>query len=269
MTEIKKGKTNITDYDIGTAFESDWRFAWYGSFPEIPIPDGFTLDHAYRYDESDKENGLNERVNIELLAALGSFSKDQPFIPITIDSAEEAAASGLPTIERVEIEVGKTLFPKQSCWVGEITYIESIVVTAHTSDGKVFSSPIDVAVDLAALDPEASEFSVYLTPKGKQNIEWDFLMTLLGGIVELGDTEAEEERLQEDFEEELQRYYIEVEGPSEWLRDRIVSELKPLGDNWKHASYTRGGGLMIEYNDGSVIEIPAETTSINKSGHTA
>ena len=127
MAKTRIGGTKITDYYVGTVSDEDWRSDWCGSFPEITVPRGFTLDRAYRYGISGKDNELNERTNAQLLAALGSFQKDDPFVPITIDSDEEAEHSGLPTIDRVELSVGKILQPKQSCWVGKITYVDSIV----------------------------------------------------------------------------------------------------------------------------------------------
>ena len=121
----------------------------------------------------------------------------------------------------------------------------------------MFSSPVDVAVDLEALAPGDSEFSVYLTPRGRQTADWQFLMTLLGGMIESWG--AEEDYMKEDFERQLHRYYVELGGPSEWLRDHIAAELEPLGETWKRVNCTRDGGLVVEYNDGRVVEVPAKS----------
>ncbi len=82
-------------------------------------------------------------VNVHLLAALGKFG--EAFVPVCIHGRYDGYSwAKLPRIGKVEVSVGKEL---HSGWLlaGTLTCVDSISVTAHASDGRVFSSKVCMA----------------------------------------------------------------------------------------------------------------------------
>ncbi len=106
---------------------------------EVTMPKNFPLARCYRFDPDLPEGTDVDETNAHLLAALGKFS--EPFIPVSIRSEYNGYSwASLPRIGKVTIMAGKDLH--EACvWTGTLRCVERLVITATTSDGRVFSSP--------------------------------------------------------------------------------------------------------------------------------
>ena len=111
---------------------------------EVVTPKEVALGKCYRFDPNYKGGEENDEANVHLLAALGKF--DEPFVPVSILGRYDGYSwAKLPTIDRVEVAMGRKLHSGW-LWSGTLTCVDSITVTAHASDGRVFSSKVCMAM---------------------------------------------------------------------------------------------------------------------------
>jgi len=110
----------------------------------ISFPEGFAVGRCYRLANREGK-GTEKNENAHLLAALGQL--DEPFVPVRIAEAYDGYSwAKLPTVEQVEVKVGKRIEWAGLVLHGDLTLAGSIVVTVRTSDGKEHSSPVCMAV---------------------------------------------------------------------------------------------------------------------------
>ena len=108
----------------------------------MSCPKDFPLEKCYRFDPN-MQGDEGDETNAHLLAALGTFN--EPFIPVTIRSRYDGYSwAKLPTIGKVEVKAGKELH-SEWLWTGKLTCVDELSITVHTSDGKIFSSPVCMA----------------------------------------------------------------------------------------------------------------------------
>jgi hypothetical protein len=111
---------------------------------QVIPPKDFALPEGHLCFEKDIEDEYAV-TNAHLLGALGEF-KDKPFVPVWIEPCFIGYSwTNLPKVTEVKINPGKEIL-RHSIRSGEIICVESLTVTVHTSDGKVFSSPVCMAV---------------------------------------------------------------------------------------------------------------------------
>ena len=114
---------------------------------EVPMPKDQPLERCYRMGEA--ANNQSDQENAHLLAALGKFTLPGAgaFVPVDIrreyDGYEWAK---LPTVDRVEVTVGKQHHESWLC-SGKLICVDSITITAHTSNGKVHRSGVCMAAN--------------------------------------------------------------------------------------------------------------------------
>jgi hypothetical protein len=190
---------------------------------EVEMPKDFTLERCYRYDrESDEEW---DEANVHLLAALGTFN--EPFVPVYIPRTHDGYFwAKLPTIEKVELETGEQLHSDQ-IWVETLTCVKSLMATVHTSDGRVFTSPICMAIRPPKDASSWSSADVLVTPEAQDRLNTEHIWHHLGGWNEDGDTYDTQ---LVDFERELDRFWADLIGPDEQLRRK-----HPRGPGSHHA----------------------------------
>jgi hypothetical protein len=224
---------------------------------QVQKPDALPLASCYKLNPALIGQDDKSDANAHLLAALGSF--ETPFVPVRISTEYDGYGwAKLPTIERVEVQLGKKLH-ESFVWSGMLICVETITITAYTSDGKVFSSP----VCMAALPPESGHAAwmnadrVYVTPKAQKQLGTGEIWFHLGGWYEDGDTyDTQEVGVQKD----LAVFWADLVGPDESWRLQLMDATGGARDDWRTVTVSRGGSVSLVLADGSTktIQPPAE-----------
>ena len=213
----------------------------------VAMPKDFPLKRCYRFNAKAAGSEADE-VNAHLLAALGSF--DEPFVPVDISARYDGYSwASLPTIEKVEVKAGKELL-SQCLWAGKLTCVDELTITAHTTDGKVFSSPVCMA-KMIVPPPENrgwADEEMLVTPKARERLSPDEIWHHLGGWHDEGDTYDTQ---QAAFEKNLDAFWADLAGPDEYLRQSILAPLDRVASEWKAAHIYPDGRVRIEHADGS------------------
>lgn len=219
---------------------------------EVTMPQGFPLAKCYRFDPHFEDGQESDEINVHLLAALGKF--DDPFVPVSIHTHYDGYSwAKLPTIGKVDLSAGKELHTE---WLGTgtLTCVDSIRITAHASDGQVFSS--DVCMAKATRPPEKApgfvEDHMLVTPSAQDQLSASEIWYHFGGWYDEGDTYDTQLF---SFEQELDRFWISLVGPDEQLRRSILDTLQHLEPKWKFIKVFPNGKVRIRFNDGSVKNI--------------
>jgi hypothetical protein len=148
---------------------------------EVTIPKNFRIEDGYLCFNDDCKDDMAE-TNAHLLAALGTF-KDKPFVPVTIDSSYMGYSwTKLPKVTKVEV-IKENEKLRHSICCGEIACFDKLVITVHTSDGKIFSSDVDMAV---VTEPQKdghqwSDETVCVTKGARNHLSPESIWFHLGG----------------------------------------------------------------------------------------
>ena len=208
---------------------------------EVRPPEIWPLHKCYRLSGSLSKKDDAAEANAHLLAALGTL--DEPFVPVTIhDRFNGYSWAKLPTIDRIDCEVGADRYDDY-VGSGRLGCVESITLTAHTGDGKVFRSNVMMAAD---------EDRVYVTEAARDRLLDAQIWFQLGGYCEEGDTYETQEY---DFSEQLNEFWRGLVGPDEHLRARVYEATSGVDGNWQHMTVNRDGTIVIQLEDGSSREL--------------
>jgi len=222
---------------------------------EVVMPKDFPLAKCYRFNpKASGEPG--DEANAHLLAALGTFN--EPFIPISISSCYDGYSwANLPTIGKVEVKTGKKLH-SEYLWSGELSCVNKLSITVHTSDGKGFSSPVCMAKALQSPNEKRgwADDHILVTAQAQDRLQPSEIWYHLGGWYEDGDTYDTQHA---SFEEDINSFWADLIGPDEQLRQNIVAPLNRIAPEWKAAHIYPDGRVWIEHADGTekTIEPPA------------
>ena len=214
---------------------------------EITVPKDFKLEDGYLCLNGDLKNEIAE-TNAHLLAALGEF-KDKPFMPVTIGSGYMGYSwTKLPKVTKVEVIKGKEKL-RHSISCGEIACFDKLAITVHTSDGKTFSSDVDMAV---ITEPpkgkyQWSEETVYVTKDARNHLSAENIWFHMGGYSDEGDSYDTQLYC---FEKDIQEFWNELTGPYETVRQQLIKELYPLYDKWQKITILQDCSLEILFKDG-------------------
>lgn len=229
---------------------------------EVTMPEDFPLSKCYQISQRlvNEEDKCEE--NVHLLAALGKF--DEPFVPVNIKRYYDGYSwAKLPTVDKIEVKMGKELC-KDWLWLHVLIAVESIRITAHTSDGKAFESDVVMAV----LESEQNERPwhgsdhVYITPEARQQLSTSDIWFHLGGWSEDGDTYETQEY---QFEEELERFWSKLVGPDEYFRSKITENVDSVKGDWEKISIDPHRTVVIAYKGGSRKTLKSPYAKDNKS----
>ena len=213
---------------------------------QVEAPKDFPLAQCYRFDPEQKKWEDSDATNIHLLAALGSF--ETPFVPVDINSSYNGYSwAKLPTADEVAV-IRKKVIHEDWLWSGTLVCVESITITARTSDGRTFRSGVCMAVLPPKGKHQWADASVYVTPEARQCLPSSEIWYHLGGWNGDGDTYDTQES---SFSEDLDRFGAEVIGPDEYLRQNIVKALFDLPSKWKRVTITPDGAVDIQLKNGS------------------
>jgi len=197
----------------------------YGDYNEpvaIEAPRNFELSDGYLFFDSEFYTEA-ARPNAHLLAALGDF-KDRPFVPVTIEDGYMGYSwSQLPKVLKVEVtKEGQKLRRCIEC--DELACFDKLQITVFTSDGKVYSSDVGMAITISPLKDKYCwpEKTVCLTKESAKRLSAEEIWFHLGGYNDGGD--SYETQLYY-FEKELRQFWAELAGPYEGLRNEIFTLL--------------------------------------------
>lgn len=221
----------------------------------VKMPPDFPLSRCYRFDVHHPEREDTDDANVHCLAALGSF--DEPFVPVTIHQDYYGYSwTKLPTVEGVTVTYGKELH-EADVWGGLLTCVETLHISAETSDGREFTSNVCMALTPSPEDGSRwAEPYVLVTREALQRLSSAEIWHALGGWIDDGDTYDTQ---WSDFEAQLDRFWADLHGPDEHLRRRIFEALAGIRPEWKTVHVTSAGSVQIGHVDGSTrtIEPPA------------
>lgn len=223
---------------------------------EITKPDSLPLSGCYRFNPKPDQGDETDEANVHLLAALGKLA--EPFVPVEIRSEYDGYSwARLPTIDKVEFKAGKAL-QESWLWSGKITCVKSMEITAHTGDGRTFTSPVCMGIPPVGESEESRfrEDTVYVTPQAQEILTPSHIWFHLGGWSDEGDTYDTQES---QFTEDLDRFWALLVGPDEQLRRDLMNAADGIAPRWKAVTLSANGTVRIRFKRGKtkVIRPPA------------
>ena len=213
---------------------------------EVVMPQNIKLEDCYLCFNDDCADDMAE-TNAHLLAALGDF-KDKPFVPITFDSGYMGYSwTKLPKATKVEVSKGKELL-RHLINCGELVCFDKLSITVRTSDGKTFTSDVDMAVIIEANDRHRwVDETVCITRRARNYLDLGNIWFHLGGYNDEGDSYDTQLYY---FEKELDEFWNELIGPYETVRQQLIKELYPLYNKWRKVTILEDCSLEILFKDG-------------------
>ena len=227
---------------------------------EVTRPKDFPLAKCYRLGKECRDADEANEANAHLLSALGTF--ESPFVVVDISPAYDGYGwARLPTIEHIEVKAGKEI-RSQYLWCERLVAVEDLQITAHTSDGRAFTSAVPMAICEYARAEGPNTWvgtGVLVTPAARDQLSPSYIWFHLGGFSEDGDTYDTQ---REDFEEQLNRFWAELIGPGEYLRQRLLDCVRGFDIKWRHISIESSGKVWITCEDGTAQMLqPPEISS--------
>jgi len=215
---------------------------------EVVMPKDFPLSRCYRFDHNFEDRDESDEANAHLLAALGK--SEPPFVPVSIPGGYDGYSwAKLPTIQKVEISVGKKLHESE-LWSGKLVCVDSISIAAHTSDGRSWRSAACMALRAVPDDDTRRWYDdeVLVTIEAQQLLSPSNIWYHLGGWYDEGDTFDTQLH---QFTEDLDRFWAELVGPEEELRRTIYHAVEYMSYDWKSVHIHAHGTVTIDLKDGS------------------
>jgi hypothetical protein len=227
-----------------------------GDAPEpadVTMPEGFPLARCYRIALDQPDGSETDEANTHLLAALGEFS--EPFVPVEIEPKYDGYSwAKLPTVGKVELQIGKELL-RDSVWSGTVVCVDALRITAHASDGKVFSAPVCMAI--APRHEDQWDYNDVLVTPAAQQLPDDSIWHHLGGWYEDGDTY---ETQQADFSRQMEEFWAKFVGPDEHLRRTILAATDGIEQSWKSLEVYADGTVCIRFANRKVRTLTPPTS---------
>ncbi len=212
-------------------------------------PADFPLAKCYRLAAACRDADEHNEANAHLLSALGKC--ENPFIVVDIASDYDGYSwAKLPVVDRVEVLVGKELAREGYC-CETLVAVESLQITARTSDGRIFNATVPMAVRQQPRTEDRYRWTttdVLVTLAARQELQPTDIWFHLGGWSEDGDTYDTQ---LEDFEKGLNLFWADLMGPGEYFRQRLLECLAEFNLNWQAVSIEANGKVWITYKDGT------------------
>jgi len=215
---------------------------------EVVMPKDFKLEDCYLCVNKELKDETAE-ANVHLFSAIGEFSGKR-FVPITVDNGYMGYSwTKLPKVTKVEVTKGaEKLCHSINC--GEIACFDKLIITVHTSDGKMFSSDVDMAV---ITEPPRGKYqwvdqTVCVTKEARDHLSSENIWFHIGGFDLEGDSYDTQLYY---FEKELDEFWNELIGPYETVRQQLIKELYPLYNKWQKITILEDSSLEILFKDGS------------------
>jgi len=214
---------------------------------EVVMPKDFKLEDCYLCLDKDLKDETAQ-ANVHLLSAIGEF-KDKRFVPVIIDNGYMGYSwSNLAKVTKVEVTKGTEKL-RHSINCSEIVCFDKLAITVHTSDGKTFSSDVDMAVITAAPGGKYQwvDQTVCVTKQARDYLSSGDIWFHIGGFDLEGDSYDTQLYY---FEKKLDEFWNELIGPYETVRQQLIKELYPLFDKWQKVTILEDSSLEIIFKDG-------------------
>ena len=213
---------------------------------EVVMPASFPLAKCYRLNPDPQLGDETDDANVHLLTALGKSA--EPFVPVHIRSEYDGYSwAKLPTIDKVEFKAGKVL-QESWIWSGKISCVDRIEITAHTSDGRAFTSQVCMAIPPIGTSEENRfrEDTVYVTPEAQETLAPSNIWFHFGGWSEDSDTYDTQAF---EFDKALDEFWALLVGPYEQIRRSLMDELRNITD-WKSVTLAANGRMEVVLKNG-------------------
>jgi hypothetical protein len=216
---------------------------------QVLKPADLPLEKCYRLSSACRDADEYSEANIHLLSALGMF--ERPFVVVDIaPEYEEYSWAKLPTVDEVQLQVGKEL-NREYLWCETLVAVESLEITACTSDGKTFTSSVPMATRLGEQKAGIGHWigtDVLVTVEAREKLASTDIWYHLGGWSDEGDTYDTQLA---DLEEQLNLFWAAVIGPGEYLRQRLLDCIRDFDLQWRQISIESNGKVWISHKDGT------------------
>ncbi len=214
----------------------------------VTKPDDLPLSKCYRLSKDCEDGCETDEANVHLLAATGKFK--EPFVPVTISRCYDGYSwANLPTIGKVEVAAGKEL-GSEGIWNETLVAVDSLQITVHTSDKKIFKSDVLMAVLEQPTEKRSwCCMNVYVTLEARSQLGSTDIWYHLGGWSDEGDTWDTQLYY---LEQELEQFWATIIGPAEYLRSKLRSCLYGVVKDWKQIIFDDNEAITIKYKDGTV-----------------
>jgi len=161
------------------------------------------------------------------------------------------------------LKVGKEL-ASRSIWCETLVAVETLEMTACTSDAKTFTSAVPLAVRIHERQMGQCRWvgtEVLVTVDAREQLAITDLWYHLGGWSDEGDTYDTQLT---DLQEQLNLFWTEVIGPGEYLRGKLLDCLRDFHLQWRNVSIESSGKVWITYKDGSAqMLLPPELSTLD------
>jgi hypothetical protein len=225
-------------------------------------PADLPLEKCYRLAPACREADEQNEANVHLLSALGKFKS--PFVVVDISSIYDGYSwAGLPTVERVEVQAGKELAREYICCEALVA-VESLQITAHTSDDKVFRSAVPIGIHTLPREEGRRRWAtveVLVTLAAREELESTDIWYHVGGYSEDGDTYDTQLG---NFEDQLNLFWATVLGPGEYMRQRLLDCIRDFNIEWRQITVESSGKVWITYKDGSAQMLQPPELSVSE-----
>ncbi len=216
---------------------------------QVVKPDDLPLERCYRLAPACRDVDDPNEANAHLLSALGKFKS--PFVVVDISPIYDGYSwAALPVVKRARVKVGRELAREPMC-SETLVAVESLQIIAHTSDGKVHSSAVPMAVRRRPQTAKRRSWctvEVLVTLEARERLDASDIWYHLGGYSEDGDTYSTQLA---DFEAQLNLFWAGILGPGEYMRQRLLECIADFGIHWKQITVESSGKVWISYKDGS------------------
>ena len=202
----------------------------------VPRKNVSSISGCYKLNPSllaQARNNIVEIENAHLLAALGKCNP--PFVPVSIDAKYDGCIwAQIPTIDSVDVSTGKIIGHGNA-----LVRVESLVITARTSDGKTHRSRVPIAIDGSG----QRRNGVYVTAAASHRLSFEEFWYHLGG--RFGQWYSEYDMACSLFSLELEEALARSAGPYEYTRRRIAAATEDIKEEWEAVEALPNGCITI------------------------
>ena len=208
----------------------------------VVMPKGFPLERCYRVTRELIQETYVDGDNAHLLAALGQL--EEPLVPVWIPEQYDGYSwAKLPTVESVDVTLGEPLHGAGFGGTTGLGCVESIVLTAHTSDGKTHSGHVCLAVDKPIVCCTGGSQVIFVTPEARTRLHPMDVLHYLGLTIDDPVNAARAIVMLDDF-------WLLCNSDEEALRLAIMDHLEMLVSGWQSITRTEAGVVTIRYPTG-------------------
>ena len=209
----------------------------------VSLPSDIPLEACYRVPEELDYHGYAGRDNALLLATLGDLPRR--FFPAWIEKEYDGYTwAKLRTVENVEVTWGKTLYRANFGCGAVLECVESLVVTAYTSDGKRHSGNVCLAAGEPEIwSPAEGTQTIFVTPEARTRLRPTDVLDYIG-------LRGDDPIVAARYLVMLSDLWLLCNSGEEAMRQAIVDHLQKLPWGRRSVTRTKDGAVVIELESG-------------------